>query len=150
MSKTSYFLNPRIHLFLFAASLLLIIVPVINKTPSTQITEKTLVAAVDFLYLVDTEEYAKSWDTTAIALKDMLPQSDWNAQIAELRSALGPVVERRTQNLAYTDSADDVPAGQYVVMTFVSKFEFRERVVETLTLMLDQDNLWRVAGYFIR
>jgi hypothetical protein len=43
-----------------------------------------------------------------------------------------------------------VPAGKYVVMTFISRFELRERVIETITLMLDSNDQWQVAGYFLR
>ena len=68
----------RIHLFLFAASLLWIIVPAINKVPSELVTRHSLVAASEFLYLVDTEEYAKSWEVTSAALKSMLTQAAWS------------------------------------------------------------------------
>jgi hypothetical protein len=40
--------------------------------------------------------------------------------------------------------------GEYVVMTFVSRFELRDRVTETVTLMLGDNNQWQVAGYFLR
>lgn len=142
--------NTRIHLFLLVSSLLLIIVPVLNKTPSQQNTDKSMLAAAQFLFLVDTEEYAKSWEVSSEALKDMLSQKAWNEQIAEIRFFLGPVIERIQQGISYTDSASDVPAGKYVILTFVSKFEFRERAIETITLMLGDNEQWQVVGYFLR
>ena len=39
----------RIHLFLFLASLLWIIVPAVNKAPSQLVTQKSVVAASEFL-----------------------------------------------------------------------------------------------------
>jgi aspartokinase-like uncharacterized kinase len=142
--------NTRLHLFLFATSLLLIIVPVLNKTPSQQISEKSVMAAAQFLFLVDTEEYAQSWEVSSDALKKMLNQEAWSEKITELRSFVGPIVERIHQSITYTDSASDVPSGEYVVMTFVSKFELRERVTETITLLLGDDNQWQVVGYFLK
>lgn len=139
----------RIHLFLFAASLLWIIVPAINKTPSELVTKHALAAASEFLYLVDTEEYAKSWEVASLTLQNMLSQAAWNEEIDRLRSFLGPIVERIQHDITYTDSADDVPAGEYVVMTFVSKFALSERVFEKLTLMLGEDDQWQVVGYFL-
>ena len=124
--------------------------PVLNKTPSQQISDKSVLAAAEFLFLVDTEEYAESWEVSSAALQAMLTQQAWSEKISELRSFLGPVVERAHQNIAYTDDAIDVPSGEYVVMTFVSKFELRERVTETITLLLGDDNRWQVAGYFLR
>lgn len=142
--------NTRIHLFLLVSSLLLIIVPVLNKTPTHQVSEKSVLAAAEFLFLVDTEEYARSWEVSSQVLKGMLTKEAWSEKITEIRSFLGPVVERIQQNIAYTDSASDVPAGEYVVMTFMSKFELRERVTETITLMLGDNDQWQVVGYFLR
>lgn len=141
--------NTRIHLFLLVSSLLLIIVPVLNKTPTHQVSEKSVLAAAEFLFLVDTEEYARSWEVSSKVLKGMLTKEAWSEKITEIRSFLGPVVERIQQNIAYTDSASDVPAGEYVVMTFMSKFELRERVTETITLMLGDNDQWQVVGYFL-
>jgi len=142
--------NARIHIFLLISSLLLIIVPVMNKTPSQHDAEKSVLAAAQFLFLVDTEEYARSWEVASDKLKKMLSQEAWNEKIAEIRSFLGPIVERVHHDISYTDSASDVPAGEYVVMTFISRFEFRERVIETITLMLDGNDQWQVVGYFLR
>ena len=142
--------NNRIHLFLFVISLLLIIVPVLNKTPSKQISEKSLFAAAEFLLLVDTEEYAKSWEVTSGTLKKMLTQEAWNERITKIRTFLGPVIERTRYDVSYTDSASDVPAGEYVIMTFISRFELRERVTETITLLLADNGQWQVVGYFLK
>lgn len=142
--------NNRIHLFLLITSLLLIILPVLNRTPTKQISEKSLYAAAEFLLLVDTEEYAKSWEVTSDTLKKMLTQKAWNEKIAQLRTFVGPVVERVQYETSYTDSASGVPPGEYVIMTFVSRFELKERVTETLTLLLDDNDQWQVVGYFLK
>ena len=139
----------RIHLFLFFASILWIVIPAVNKTPSHIVTQQSVVAASEFLYLVDTEEYTKSWEVTSDTLKNMLSQEVWNKKIAQLRSFLGPIVERIQQDITYTNSSSDVPEGEYVVMTFISSFEFRERVIEKLTLMLGENDRWEVVGYHL-
>jgi hypothetical protein len=142
--------NAQVHLCLVFTSLLLIVMPVLNKTPSQQVAEKSVLAAAEFLFLVDTEDYAESWQVSSAVLQKMLTKQAWSEKISELRTFLGPIVERVQQNIAYTDDAIDVPSGEYVVMTFVSKFELRERVTETITLLLGDDNKWQVVGYFLR
>jgi hypothetical protein len=146
----SIFRNVQIHLFLIFTSLLLVVMPILNKTPSQQVSEKSVMAAAEFLFLVDTEEYAESWQVSSAVLQGMLSQQAWSEKISELRSFLGPIVERVHQNITYTDDATDVPSGEYVVMTFVSKFELREHVTETITLFLGDDDTWKVVGYFLR
>lgn len=143
--------NVRLHLFLLTASLLWIILPTLQKTPSQQIRNASTQAAAQFLYLVDTEEYAKSWEVTARDLKHLFSQEVWNEKISEIREFLGPIVERMQQEINYTTySSEAMQAGEYVVMTFISEFEFRERVIETLTLVLNSDDQWKVVGYFLR
>ena len=142
--------HAQIHLFLLFSCFLLIAIPVLNKTPSQHVTEQSVQAAAQFLFLVDTEEYAKSWEVTSENLKKMLSKKAWDEQITKIRSFLGPIVERIHHDISYTDSAIDVPSGEYVVMTFISKFELRERVTETITLMLGDNNQWQVVGYFLR
>lgn len=139
-----------LHLCLLSMSLLLIVVPLWNKTPSQEVLDQSLLSAAQFLYLVDTEEYARSWEVTSSRLQEMIPQESWNAQINKIRKFLGPISDRVQHSVSYTNSASDVPIGEYVVMTFVSSFAFREGVVETLTLMLDEHDSWQVAGYFLR
>ena len=46
--------HARIHLLLIFTSLLLVVVPVLNKIPSQQVAERSMFAASQFLFLVDT------------------------------------------------------------------------------------------------
>lgn len=142
--------NVQLHLLLIFTSLLLIVVPALNKTPSQQISQQSLHAAAQFLFLVDTEEYSRSWEVSSKILQKMLSEQAWNEQIAKIRNFLGPVVERIQHDVSYTDTATDVPEGEYVILRFISKFELRERVVETITLILGEDSQWRVVGYFLQ
>ena len=142
--------HAKIHLFLIFSCFLLIAIPVLNKTPTQHVAEQSFFAASQFLLLVDTEEYAKSWEVSSERLKEMLTQKTWSEQITKIRSFLGPIIERIHQDISYTDSAIDAPSGEYVVMTFISKFELRERVTETITLMLSDNDQWQVVGYFLR
>ena len=142
--------HAKIHLFLLFSCFLLVVIPILNKTPTQQVAEKSVVAAAQFLLLVDTEEYARSWEISSAKLQEMLTKKAWDEQITKIRSFLGPIVERIYHDISYTDSASDVPAGEYVIMTFISKFELRDGVTETITLMLGDNEQWQVVGYFLR
>jgi len=48
-----------------------------------------------------------------------------------------------------TDQFPGAPAGNYVVLQFTTAFEKRP-ATETVTLMLDCDRGWRLAGYFVK
>lgn len=140
----------RLHLMLLAISLFLIIVPAINKTPSREIAEKAMAAANHFLLLVDNEEYAHSYEVSSSTLKNILSLEAWLEQIVELRNFLGPILDRDPQDISYTRHAPDIPAGEYIILTFLSRFSNRPAATEIITLKLGTDAVWRVAGYFIR
>ena len=139
-----------IHLMLIAISLFLIIVPAINKTPSRQVAEQSMASAAHFLFLVDTEEYLQSWEASSTVLKNILSSKEWDRQITKLRNFLGPIVSRQHQDSSYTRNASDVPDGEYVILTFLSSFKDRRHATETVTLKLGKDDIWRVAGYYVR
>ena len=42
------------------------------------------------------------------------------------------------------------PDGDYVLMEYETRFDFKPLATETLTTMKDRDNTWKVAGYFIK
>jgi len=140
----------NIHTALIISTIILIAVPVMNKIPSEMVSQQSMRAGLNFLLLVDTEEYAESWEVSSDILKEMLSVEEWVGRIAKIRDFLGPIIERTHSQIAYTDSASDVPEGEYVILTFISKFEFRERVIEKLTLMLGPNDRWQVVGYFVR
>lgn len=142
-----------IHLMLIATSLFLIIVPAINKTPSQQVAEKAMTAAANFLFLLDTEQYVKAWEASSSSLKNILSRDAWLDQVSEIRNFLGPIVEREQQKISkisYSQNARDVPAGEYVVLTFLAHFRDRVYAIETVTVKLGLDDIWRVAGYYVR
>lgn len=140
----------RLHLMLLAVSLFLIVVPAINKTPSQEVADRALAAAHHFLHLVDTEEYVRSWEVSSSALKNILSLEAWQEQIADLRAFLGPILDRDPKDISYARYTPEIPAGKYIVLTFLSQFSNRPTATETVTLKLGADAVWRVAGYFIR
>lgn len=142
--------DPRVHLFLLAGSLLLICISVYNKTPTAPVAAASSQAAIEFLHLVDAEQYAESWDTAAVMLQGMLSRDAWVRKLAEIRELTGPILERTRHRVSYTDSAIGVPEGEYVIITFVSKFAFKGYVIETITLFLEETGHWLVAGYFLK
>ena len=49
--------HAQIHLCLIFTSILLIVVPVLNKIPTQQVADRSVRAATEFLFLVDTEDH---------------------------------------------------------------------------------------------
>jgi len=113
--------------------------------------EKAAVAAADvWLKIVDTGEYAKSWQESAEFFRNAVSQADWQKSTEAFRKPLGAIVSRTFKSTHYTTTAPGAPDGQYVIIQYDSSFQNKKSAVETVTPMLDKDGKWRVSGYFIK
>lgn len=146
--REPYWKNSRIHIVLVLVTMVLIIVPALNKTPDQETAVKATDAAVRFLYLVDNGEYAQSWEIASEHLKATIGKEEWIEKLTEVRSSLGSVDERFKDDVTYLKATGDLPEGDYVVIRFDTNFSARRGGVETVTLHLGADGEWRVAGYF--
>ncbi len=138
------------HILLICVALFIIIAPRLSEKPEVGKAEEAATATMAFLKLVDSEQYDSSWNAAAKLLKEKVTQEEWAAQLSKVRAVSGPMVERQQKDISYATVAKDSPEGEYIVMTFDSHFQLKESATETVTLMLEEDNNWRVAGYFIQ
>lgn len=140
----------RIHAFLILISLIIIFYPQFSRKPDQQRLDNSTIVAMSFLEQVDSGQYDQSWQGAADYLKNQVPLDQWIARLTAVRTAAGKNLERREEKHFYTkEQKDGLPEGEYMVYTFASKFENQAKVTETVTVMLEQDDIWRVAGYFI-
>ena len=113
--------------------------------------EKQGVAAAEaWLVLVDHGKYAESWDTAAGYLKNAVGKEDFVRSLNAARKPLGKLKSREIKSKEYRTSLPGAPDGQYVVLQFKTSLENKKSAVETVTPVLDNDNKWRVSGYYIR
>ena len=113
-------------------------------------TTKAIIAAEEFLLLVDTSQYAQSWDVAASFFKNQVPKETWVKQISSVRPAFGKVTNRLILKAQHMSQLPGAPDGQYVVLQYDTTFENKRKATETITPMLDKDGNWHVSGYFIQ
>lgn len=109
-----------------------------------------ITAAERFLDLVDQEKYGESWDVASSLFVSRISREEWQSLVASVRLPLGSPINRSVKSRKYMTSAPGVPDGKYVLILFSSSFANKTSAVETVTVMYDKDEQWRVAGYFIR
>ena len=139
----------RIHIVLIVACVFMIVFPILNETPDTEKAEKATAIAMEFLQLVDAEKYAESWQFAAVMMREKVTQEEWVERLTKARVRSGELVERAEKSTRYSTSAKDSPEGEYIALTFDSKYQRAEGVSEYVTVMLE-DGHWKVAGYFIQ
>jgi hypothetical protein len=121
-----------------------------NATADEAMEQQAVHAAKEWLALVDSGDYEKSWKTAAEYFQHAVPQQQWQQSLTAARKPLGQVVSRQLKSKQYTTSLPDAPDGQYVVIQFETSFEQKKSMVETITPMVNANGQWRVAGYYIK
>lgn len=140
----------RIHAALALIGLVIIFLPMYNEKPDPKKAEAATAAVNVFLHLVDADQFAESYQIAASMLKEKVTEQQWVDQLAKTRAIAGARVERVQKSMIYSTTAQDSPDGEYILITYDVSFKRNPKATETLTLMLDKDSTWRVAGYFIQ
>lgn len=108
-------------------------------------------AAADWLKLVDSGNYGKSWEESANLMKSNIAKKQWQEILDRNRAPLGNLLSRKLTSAEYREDLPGLQAaGRYVVLQYESRFQNKGSVAETVTPMLDKDGRWRVSVYYIR
>ena len=118
---------------------------------------QALNAAERWLVTVDAERYANAWAMAAESFKASVPQKEFRDGIRRIRQDYGRVVLRKSEKIGFVGEApkpDDptgaAKEGMQIAILFDTKFAGSKRATEEMSVVLEKDGLWRVAGYHIR
>lgn len=122
------------------------------SAPSPQDKEKAALAASnEWLKLIDTGDFIKSWKETSCIFQTAVTQDKWTQIMKNGREPFGALVSRKFRGSKYLTELPGAPKGDYIVVQFETLLQNRKSiVVETVTSMLDTDKKWKVSGYYIK
>lgn len=124
--------------------LLLLVTPSLWSQPADSIT-----AAKQWLALIDTGSYQRSWQQADPFFQSQLSQANWQQALQGVRTPLGAVISRtQSSTTAYT-SLPGIADGEYVVMIFTTVFENKQSSIETVTFSKSSGS-WKAVGYYIK
>lgn len=106
--------------------------------------------ASTWLALADALDAQTSWEKAAAFFRSSISPKLWAEQLRAARGPLGPLSTRKLAVEQRLDGLPGAPPGEYVVRQYHSIYNDVMAVVETLTLHREDDDTWRVVGYFIR
>ena len=116
---------------------------------SAEKEEAGKLAAGGWLTLLDRRDWGTAWESSAGMFRSTVPLASWMDNIPKVRAPLGALVERTPNNSQYKTALEGRPAGDYVSVIFVSKFE-KQEIQEVVTTVREPDGKWRVTGYSTR
>lgn len=103
-----------------------------------------------WLDLIDQGKFDESWMTAAVVLQETIAQKDWSANLTARQPKLGRTIMRERKSESYSKTLRGAPTGDYVTVTYLTKFEKTPLVEETLAVARDAIGQWHVAGYDIK
>ena len=108
-----------------------------------------ITAAADWLDLVDKGEYAASWEQAAPLFQSKIKNKDWQESLNETRAPLGAALSRQIIQAEERKRLPGFPRGKYKIFIVETNFSGKTGAIESVTVKND-DDVWRVVGYFIR
>jgi hypothetical protein len=102
-----------------------------------------------WLDMIDHGKFAESWIAAAVVLQEAISQTEWTADLAARQPKLGRTIMRERKSETYSRTLRGAPTGDYVIVTYLTKFEKTPLVEETLAVAKDAIGQWHVAGYDI-
>ncbi|WP_370277825.1 DUF4019 domain-containing protein [Pontibacterium sp.] len=104
----------------------------------------------DWLKITDHESSSESWLAASPYFQTQISCRDWEKQFSQARGPLGAVLSRTVDDAQGYTPPSDIPSGEYVIVTFVTNFENKPGVIESVTNQKQPDGRWAVVGYFIK
>jgi hypothetical protein len=102
-----------------------------------------------WLGLIDHGKFDETWIAAAVVLQETITQKEWTADLAARQPKLGRTIMRERKSESYSKTLRGAPTGDYVIVTYLTKFEKTPLVEETLAVAKDAIGQWHVAGYNI-
>ncbi len=102
-----------------------------------------------WLRLIDQGKFDESWVAAATVLQESLSRDEWTADLKARRPKIGRTIMRERKSASYSRTLRGAPTGDYVIITYLTKYEKTPLAQETLAVAKDALGLWHVAGYDI-
>lgn len=148
------YLMKKLIIFFISAFLLAgcVVKAQIKESPEMRrgtVEEQKLVAKASgtFLEKLDKGKIDETWETVSPLLQQSLNQKNWFTTLHQMRDAVGMVKHRKIVAIAFMNTVDDAPVGEYAMLGTETHFQ-NLSANERVALHNDQGT-WKIMGYFI-
>lgn len=107
-------------------------------------------AADAWLALIDSLDYAASWQQAAPMFQQQTSEAQWVQTLRSTLGPLGPFISRAPQEREYRTVLPGAPEGEYVIVTYGSHYTQLAQAVETVVMAKTDADTWQAAGYLVR
>lgn len=120
--------------------------PMLDGTPEQKAAAEGV--ALGFLAVIDTGDYARTWDAASRSLQREYSKARWELTLRATRKLLGANKERHHATTGFTRSLGDGTPGEFCGVVYESTFA-TTTLLEQVDLHFDEGR-WKVMGYHVR
>ncbi len=102
-----------------------------------------------WLALIDDLEYIASYQKASELLHDQIDEVAWIQKMKSTHGPLRGLVSRAPQMREFKTALPNMPKGEYIIITYGSKYLQADDVVETVVFAKAEDGVWQAADYTI-
>jgi hypothetical protein len=106
-------------------------------------------AARTWLKLLDSGQYAETWQTASPLFHTAITQDGWIALLKGGVPVFGKVTSRKLKEATFSRILPGAPDGQYVVIQYQTTFANMKEATEQMA-MVSEAGTWKVCGYHIK
>src|SRR5208282_1285411 len=106
-------------------------------------------AAQAWLSVIEDGRYGDSWKQASGYFQGAAAEQQWVTLLEGIRKPLGKLVSRTAKSAEQRTIIPGAPDGEYVIMNFDTSFVGQKSATETVTFLLEKDEKWKAAGYYI-
>jgi hypothetical protein len=108
-------------------------------------------AATDrWLAMLDAGKFGESWNSAAEVFRLAVTEAEWAVDLDGMRTRLGKATMREVKAAKFSTTLRGATlTGEYVTISYLTKFANAPIAMETLVVSKESDGEWRIAGYNI-
>ncbi len=103
-----------------------------------------------WLALIDAGKSGFAWDEASKQLKSTVTRKQFISGMRDARKPFGKLESRSAVKFARSHELPGAPSGDYAIIEYEAKFTGGKRMAEQLVWTLEDEDTWRVAGYYYR
>jgi len=120
-----------------------------DPTTPDAVSAATL-ASDHWLAVLDAGNFGESWKGAAEVFRLGVSQADWISELEGMHEKLGKTTMREMKSAQFSTTLRGAPStGEYVTVSYLTKFANAPIATETLIVSKEADGEWRIAGYNI-
>jgi hypothetical protein len=111
---------------------------------------KVTAISSSWLSKLDSGFYQQCYDETSQLLKNGIDKNQWLNNMVTYRKPLGIAEKRKEVNAFYESEIQNIGKGDFVIIQYASVYQQKLVVIETMTLIKEDDGSWKVFGYSLK